>query len=79
MTSSPLALAEMTRDQTGTVVELRGGKDLTRRLEALGLRVGVSITMSAPPYLRGPVTVRIGNAQVALGFGMAGKIMVEPT
>jgi len=26
---------------------------------------------------RGPVTIRIDNMEVALGFGMADKIMVE--
>jgi Fe2+ transport system protein FeoA len=28
--------------------------------------------------MRGPVTVRVGNSQVAIGFGMANKILVEP-
>jgi len=28
--------------------------------------------------MRGPVTIKIGNAQVAIGFGMANKIIVEP-
>jgi Fe2+ transport system protein FeoA len=27
--------------------------------------------------MRGPVTIRIGNSQVAIGFGMANKILVE--
>jgi Fe2+ transport system protein FeoA len=28
--------------------------------------------------MRGPVTVKVGNAQIAIGFGMANKIIVEP-
>ena len=78
-TPSPIPLTEMERDQEGVVLEIRGGRRLIHRLESLGLRAGVTLTMVSPPYLRGPVTVRIGNAQVALGHGMAGKVIINIT
>lgn len=56
---------------------MQGGFGLTRRLDAIGIRPGSRLIKTSGPYLRGPVTVRIGNAQVALGFGMAGKVVVE--
>lgn len=43
----------------------------------MGIRPGVRLAKTSGPYLRGPVTVRVGNAQLALGFGMAGKVVVE--
>ena len=48
------------------------------RLNALGIRPGQRITKVSSTPMRGPVTIKIGNAQVAIGFGMANKIIVEP-
>lgn len=63
--------------QEGVVVEIQGGLGLTRRLEAMGIRPGVDLAKTSGPYLRGPVTVRLGNTQVALGFGMASRVIVQ--
>lgn len=48
------------------------------RLNALGIRPGQRITKVSSTLMQGPVTIRVGNAQVAIGFGMASKIIVEP-
>jgi len=48
-----------------------------RRLEALGIRPGMKVTKISSMLFRGPVTLRVGNAQVAIGFGMANRIIVE--
>ena len=50
---------------------------MTRRLDALGIRVGETITKVSSQWMRGPVLVRHGNTDVAIGYGMAQKIMVE--
>jgi len=72
-----LTLAEMRTGQTGTVVEILGGHGLTRRLDALGIRPGRKVTKISSTLFRGPVILRVDNAQVAVGFGMARKIIVE--
>ena len=71
------SLVEMGMGREGAVVEIQGGFGLTRRLEAMGIRPGVRLAKTSGPYLRGPVTVRVGNAQMALGFGMASRVFVE--
>lgn len=48
-----------------------------RRLEALGIRPGKKVTKVGSMFFRGPVTLRIDNAQVAVGFRMASRIIVE--
>jgi ferrous iron transport protein A len=63
--------------QAGVVAEIRGGMGMTRRLDAMGIRPGARVVKTSGPFLRGPVTVRVGNAQLALGFGMAGRVFVE--
>lgn len=72
-----LTLAEMRSGQSGTVIEVLGGHGLVRRLEALGIRPGKKVTKISSALFRGPVTLRVDNAQVAVGFGMAKKIIVQ--
>ncbi len=72
-----LTLVEMKTGQTGTVVEVLGGRGLIRRLDALGIRPGKKVTKISATLFHGPVTIRVDNAQVAVGFGMARKIIVE--
>ncbi len=61
----------------GRVVSIGGGMGLRRRLEALGVRVGVKIKKTSAHFMRGPVVVRTGNTEVAIGYGMARRVMVE--
>jgi ferrous iron transport protein A len=70
-------LTQLEEGQSGRVVLVSGGHGLIRRLESLGIRVGKNMTKVSAQFMRGPVTVRIDGFQVAVGFGMAKKILVE--
>ncbi len=72
-----LTLRQMEIGQTGTVIGILGGRGLMRRLEALGIRPGKKVTKISSTLFRGPVTLRVDNAQLAIGFGMANRIIVE--
>jgi len=72
-----VSLAEMKEGREGIVRELAGGLAFTRKLEAMGLRLGTKVMKTSGSPLRGPVTVRAGNMQLALGYGMASRVMVE--
>lgn len=72
-----LTLGRMEAGQTGTIIQILGGRGLTQRLEALGIRPGKRVTKIGSMLFRGPVTLRINHTQVALGFGMANKILIE--
>jgi len=63
--------------QSGIVFQIQGGHRLIDRLNALGIRPGQKIIKTGSTLMRGPVTIKVGNAQVAIGFGMANKIIVE--
>jgi len=69
-------LSTMKAGAKGVVTEIRGGLGLLRRLENLGIRPGVKITKVSAQFMRGPVILRVGHTQAALGFGMAQKIIV---
>jgi ferrous iron transport protein A len=70
-------LTQLEEGETGVVVDICGGDGLVRRLESLGIRVGKEVTKVSSQLMRGPITVRINNSQVAIGFGMAKKILLE--
>jgi ferrous iron transport protein A len=72
-----VTLAEMKVGQTGVVVEVLGGRSLIGRLDALGIRPGKKVTKLSSTLFRGPAILKVNNAQVAVGFGMARKIIVE--
>ena len=68
---------QMQSGQSGKIVEIRGGHGLVTRLDALGVRPGKKVTKVSSMLMRGPVTIQVGHTQVAVGFGMAGRIIVK--
>ncbi len=70
-------LTQMQPDETGTIIEVRGGLGFARRLQGLGLRPGKKITKVSSHFWGGPQTVAVDNLQVAVGFGMAKRIFIK--
>ena len=70
-------LSRMEAGQSGMVVEVQGGQGMINRLSALGIRPGKRITKVSSMFMRGPITVQVGNGRVAIGFGMAKRIVVN--
>lgn len=74
---SRLILSAMKNGQSGKVVAINGGLAMRGRLEALGLRINSRITKKSGFFKSGPVIVSVGNTDVAIGYGMASRILVE--
>ena len=55
------------------------GHGIAGKLEALGIRQGQEIKKISDQWMRGPVLLQHGHSQLALGFGMASKVLVEIT
>lgn len=70
-------LARMREGQSGTVVQIQGGRGLVNRLNGLGIMPGKKITKISSMVLRGPVTIEVDRARVAIGFGMASRVIVK--
>ena len=71
-----VTLQKMRSGQSGRVVEIEGGYGLANRLSAMGIRPGKRVTKVSAMLLRGPVTVQVDSTRLAIGFGMANKIIV---
>ena len=72
-----ISLTQMQPGHSGTVVQIQDGHGLVDRLNALGIMPGKRITKISSMVARGPVTIEVDRAQVAIGFGMANRIIVE--
>lgn len=59
------------------IIGINSGKNLLKRLITIGLMVGTEIQISQREKQAGLI-VRCGETRVALGLGMANKIIVEP-
>ena len=70
-------LARLQSGQRGTIVQIEAGHGLVNRLAALGIRPGKRITKVSSMLMRGPVTIEVDRTQVAIGFGMANRVIVE--
>jgi ferrous iron transport protein A len=72
-----LSLIQMKEKQKGKVVQISAGKTLHDRLMSMGIYQDREITKLSYSVLRGPVAIKVGRSVLALGFGMASKIIVE--
>lgn len=72
-----VSLSNMKVGQEGVIVKINGGKERTSRLSTLGIRVGERVKKISQQAMRGPVIVKVGKSQVAIGFGMASNILVK--
>lgn len=69
--------AHIKAGQSALVLSIEGGGHMEQQLRAMGLRPGVTVTKTSGQPLRGPVTLRIGSTEFAVGHRMAERIVVE--
>jgi len=75
--SERIPLTEVAQGATVKVAEVPDGIGVQLRLKALGIRPGISITKVTGSFAYGPIVVRQGETQTALGRGICKKILVE--
>ena len=73
-----IRLSDLQPGVEATVVTIQGGHGLRRRLFSQGISEGRTLRKVSSLAWGGPVVVRIDRAQVALGRGMANRVLVEP-
>ena len=71
-------LVELPVGTSARVVSIEGGYGVLKRLQNLGIREGVTVTKVVGLFTHGPIVVRSGSVEVALGKGMAAKVSVKP-
>ena len=77
-TNDHKTLAALASGKEGKVVSFQCGRGMSCRLESMGIRTGSHIKKTGSQSMNGPITVKIGHTSLALGHGIASKIIVEP-
>ena len=54
-----------------------GGWGIKNKLEAMGITPEAVITKISAQLMHGPVIIKAGETELAIGFGMAKRIIVE--
>jgi len=76
MNEIAIDLTQLQPGEIGVIKDLQGGHGFIRKLQGLGVRQGKKIIKVSSHFWRGPQTVEVDNVQIAIGFGMAKRIMV---
>ena len=69
-------LTQIRQGKDVKVVDIKDGNRFREKVDSMGLRIGVRVKKLSGQVLNGPITIKIGNTKVALGHGMAKKILV---
>lgn len=60
------------------VAEVQGGHEIRSRLATLGVRPGTVLQVVVRGPLGGPVLVEVDGTRLAIGRGLARKVLLEP-
>jgi ferrous iron transport protein A len=72
-------LDQLSGNQKARVLEYQGGLGVRKRLEHIGIHPGDVILVVQHGALGGPILIKVHGFQLALGRGIASKILVEET
>ena len=72
-----VSLVHLKPNHKGKISEILGGAGLQHRLMSMGIYLGKEVTKLSYIGLRGPVVIKVGRSVLALGHGMAAKIIIE--
>ena len=75
--SNLLLLVEIKRDVQVEVVEIQGGWGVRQRLNQMGIHPRDRITVKKSGFMKGPMLVQVHGMDVAIGRGMAQKVLVK--
>lgn len=70
-------LSDLNSGEEAVITVIHGGHGMKKRLRDQGLIEGQAIRMVSALAWGGPIVVRVNRAQVAIGRGMAGKILTR--
>ncbi len=70
-------ITQLKEGEKAKIIEIRATAGIIKKLDAIGIRPKVEIKKISSHFLRGPQTLEVGTTQLAIGFGIAKKIIVE--
>ena len=71
------SILELEVGMKGKILEIRGGRNVKQRLTDLGLTVGTEIILLDKSPFTGPILLLVRGSRLAIGRGIATKIIVQ--
>jgi len=72
-----MRLISVGRGETAVIMGIEGGREARQRLMDMGLTEGVEVVVRKLAPFHGPVEVSVRGSSLAIGYGLASKIVVE--
>lgn len=72
-----IPLSRLKLGESGTIKSFYGGFGIRRKLSVMGFVIGKKIKVVSRHPFMGPTVIRINNMEIAIGRGMAHKIVIE--
>ena len=76
--SQEVSLVDMHEGEKGIMTHTNGGIGAMRRLAEMGLTPGCEVKLVRKCSFHGPVEIEVRGACLALGYGLALKVFVQP-
>ncbi|MET1159551.1 MAG: FeoA family protein [Thermoprotei archaeon] len=73
----PVPLETLPPGARAKIIQVIGGHGIVHRLYQMGLTPGALVEVVSN-YGRGPIVLRVMGVEIAIGRGIARKILVEP-
>lgn len=70
-------LINLANNEEGFILSIEGGYSARAKLESLGIRPGKKIRKMSSQIFKGPVVIDIDGREIALGHGLAHKILIK--
>jgi len=74
----PMTLDQLNFGDKARVVEVHGGRGLCRHLEQMGIHPGDIISVAGAGAFHGPFLIEVHGSRIALGRGVARRVIVKP-
>jgi len=76
-TKAPRSLVDCGVGEEVKIVDIDAGHRAKINLTGLGLNIGDTVTIQRKSHFHGPVVVLHRGSEIALGFGLSQKILVQ--
>jgi len=73
-----VVLTDLREGEKSTMVLALGGHRMVRRLAEMGLTPGTEVTLVRSAPMHGPIEISVRGVSLALGRGIAGRVLVKP-
>ncbi len=70
-------ITELRSKECANIINIEGSQNFKEKLNTLGIRENIKIKKMSESFLKGPVIIKINLMEIAIGWRMANRILVQ--